>query len=353
MKISFILPCVIRIPIGGAKVVYQYAEKFAKRGHEVNIIAPRSEGYQFRDLMKVSAVKMRDWWHGIDDQPYYPTPNGVEYIEIPAPDPSFIPDADAIIATGWQTAYWVDILPDSKGKKFYYIQNLETYQGDEKIIFDTWKLPLKKIVISGWLKEKANEIKEEAFGPIPNAVNSKEFYITNRFENRSKSILMHYHRLPIKGGNEGIKALTELKKMIPDLVATVFCSRKPFCSTPKWINLEIRPTADRLRNIYNNSSVFIHTSHQEGWGLPPMEAMASGCPVVAFKNEGILEYISEGKSGLLVKVGDTSELIKSAVKLLTDRNLRIKIAEEGVKSVKQYSWEKSAEQFEKILLEQA
>ena len=352
MKISFILPCVIRIPIGGAKVIYCYAEELTKRNHEVNIIAPRSEGYHFKDLMKVSAVKMRDWWHGIEDQPYYATPNGVEYIEIPAPDPSYIPDADAIIATGWKTAYWVDILPDSKGKKFYFIQNLETYQGNENLIFDTWKLPLKKIVISSWLKERANDIKEEAFGPIPNAVDSKEFYITNQCKNRLKSISMHYHRLSIKGGNEGLKALTELKKMIPDLVATVFCSRKPLRSIPKWINLEIRPTADRLRNIYNNSAVFIHTSHQEGWGLPPMEAMASGCAVAAFNNKGVREFITHGLSGLLEEVGEIDRLTESAGKLLMDNNLRIKISEEGVKSVQQYSWEKNAEQFEKILLEQ-
>lgn len=67
MKIKFLLPTLIKIPISEVKVVYRYTDELAKLGHEVAIISPSREGYCFRDLIKAGVVKFRDWWHEIDD----------------------------------------------------------------------------------------------------------------------------------------------------------------------------------------------------------------------------------------------------------------------------------------------
>ena len=95
MKISFLLPCLIKIPVGGVKIIYRYAGELQKLGHEVTIISPKSEGYRLRHLIKAGAIRIRDRWHGVEDQPYYETPVGVEHLIIPAPDPKFIPDGFA------------------------------------------------------------------------------------------------------------------------------------------------------------------------------------------------------------------------------------------------------------------
>jgi len=349
MRISFLLPCLIKIPVGGAKIIYRYAREFQKLGHEVAIISPKSEGYRLRDLLKVGAIRIRDRWHGVEDRPYYETPKGVEHLIISAPDPKFIPDGDVLIASAWKTAFWVDEMPPEKGEKIYYLQNLETYLGNAELIRSTWKLPLKKIVIAKWLKVAAEAMGEEAYGPVPIALDPTEFSVERPIDSRPLRVTMLYHRLPIKGGSEGIEILKNVKETHPKLKAIIFAARKPSATIPEWIELRIRPDIPLLKEIYNSTSVFLHTSHQEGWGLPPMEAMACGCAVVAAANEGVQEFITDGKTGLLRPVGDVDALAEAVRKLLDNDELRIQLAEAGREAVQQFTWEKNVRQFEHIL----
>ncbi|MBL7086661.1 MAG: glycosyltransferase family 4 protein [Candidatus Cloacimonetes bacterium] len=344
------MPTLIKIPIGGVKVVYRYTEELAKLGHKVSILSPRKEGDHFYHLLKAGVIKMRDCWHKVENKPYYDTPPGVEHHIIPSPSLEHIPDGDAIIATGWQTAYWVDVLPEVKGKKFYFIQNYETYLGNEKTIKQTWSLPMKKIVIAQWLKELAENMGETAHGPIQNAIDPEEFYITNPIEDRLPKISMLYHRLPIKGARDGISALERVKESNLNLKATIFASRTPRITIPNWISLEIRPDGERLREIYNSTAVFLHTSHQEGWPLPPAESMMCGCAVVAAANEGIQEYITHNKSGLLSPIGDVNTMVENIRYLLDNPGERVRISRTGQDRINKFSWEKSAKQFEEILV---
>jgi len=349
LKISFILPGLIKIPIGGVKVIYRYAEELAKLGHKVSIFSPIREGYHFHHLLKAGIVTIRDCWHEVENKPYYNTPPGVKHHIIPLPSLKHISDGDAIIATGWQTAYWVDSFPPEKGTKFYFIQNHETYLGNERTINSTWTLPLKKIVIAHWLKKTAEKMGERAYGPIPNAIDPDELYITNPIGNRSSIISMLYHRLPIKGAHYGIEALEKVKESNPNLKATIFSSRTPRITIPNWITLEIRPDIDQLREIYNASAIFLHTSHREGWGLPPMEAIACGCSVVAMANDGIQEYITHNESGMLSSIGNVNAMIQNIQYLLDNPKERVRLAHTGHKKINEYSWKKNAKQFEEIL----
>ena len=350
MKISFILPALIKVPIGGVKVIYRYARELADLGHDVTIFSPKRESNFLYHIIKSESIKIRDYFHQVKNEPYYKTPNNVEHYIIPEPSHKYISDGDIIIATGWQTAYWVDALPDSKGSKFYFIQNYETYQGNRKIIQNTWKLPLKKIVIAKWLKEVAEKMNETVYGQIPNAIDSSEFYITQSINNRPAHISMLYHRLSIKGGKKGLLSLNNIKSDYPNLEATIFSSRPLSTNIPNWINLEIRPQINRLREIYNSSAIFLHPSQREGWGLPPMEAMACGCAIVAMANDGVKEYITHNQSGLLSPIGNVDSMIENIKYLLNNTDKRYNIAKNGNKKIKEYSWQRNTKQLEKILI---
>ena len=350
MKINFILPGLIKIPIGGVKIIYRYAKELSRLGHTVCIISPQREGNQMHHLIKAGAIKIRDYYHRVKNKPYYKTPPGVEHYIVPLPIMKYIPDGDLIIATGWQTAYWVDVLPQVKGAKIYLIQNYETYLGNEKIINHTWKLPLKKIVIAEWLKQAAEKMGESVSGPVPNAIDPKEFYITKPIETRQTQISMLYHRHLIKGAHDGISALKKVKESNPKLQATIFASRKPHITIPNWISLEIRPDAGRLREIYNSSVIFLHPSHREGWPLPPAESMMCGCAVVAASNKGVQEYIVHNESGLLSPIGNVDAMIKNIQFLLDNSRERVRITKGGQARINKYSWEKNAKQLEEILV---
>ena len=204
-------------------------------------------------------------------------------------------------------------------------------------------------MIAKWLKKIAEKMGQTAFGPIPNAIDHREFYAINPIETSQPTISMLYHRLPIKGARDGISALERVKESVPNLKATIFASRKPYITIPHWISLEIRPNIERLREIYHSSAIFLHTSHQEGWGLSPMESMACGCAVVAMSNEGVQEYITHNESGLSSPIGNVDAIVSNIQYLLNNPRERVRIARSGQKIINKFSWEKSAKQFEEIL----
>ena len=65
MKISFILPGLIKIPIGGVKIVYRYAEELAKLGHSISIFSPLRDGNNIFLYLKYFAINIRDIYHNV------------------------------------------------------------------------------------------------------------------------------------------------------------------------------------------------------------------------------------------------------------------------------------------------
>ena len=75
------------------------------------------------------------------------------------------------------------------------------------------------------------------------------------------------------------------------------------------------------KEVLNISDLFILPSSKESFGLSALEAMACGVPVIASDSGGIPEVISHGKSGLLNSVGDTYQMTKNALKLLSNDSI--------------------------------
>jgi glycosyltransferase involved in cell wall biosynthesis len=79
-----------------------------------------------------------------------------------------------------------------------------------------------------------------------------------------------------------------------------------------------------------------------------LEAMASGCPVVATTTGGIVDMIADGESGLLVPPGDEYQLAGAMVRLLTDADLRARLAAGAQKSVRQFTASSVVERLEAV-----
>jgi mannosyltransferase len=107
-------------------------------------------------------------------------------------------------------------------------------------------------------------------------------------------------------------------------------------------------TAERLYDLYSNAFCLLYTSTYEGFGLPPLEAMSCGCPVIASNASSIPEVI--GNAGILVNSLD-SENVGSAVNRLQDSIFRQKIIEAGYERSKLFSWDKSAKEHLRVYKE--
>jgi len=96
-----------------------------------------------------------------------------------------------------------------------------------------------------------------------------------------------------------------------------------------------------LRALYSSCRVFVYPSIYEGFGLPPLEAMACGGPVIASRVTAVVEVC--GEAALLIEPRSVSSLIIGINKLLDDEKLRSQLVAAGRRRAAQASWSQTAE----------
>jgi glycosyltransferase involved in cell wall biosynthesis len=95
-----------------------------------------------------------------------------------------------------------------------------------------------------------------------------------------------------------------------------------------------------LPGLYSLATVFVFPSLYEGFGLPPLEAMACGTPVLSSKNSSLAEIC--GDAAYLVDPLDEESLLEGLQRVLGDKTLREKLGEFGRKRAAEFSWERAA-----------
>jgi len=105
------------------------------------------------------------------------------------------------------------------------------------------------------------------------------------------------------------------------------------------------PTKD-LVAIYNLATVYCQPSFYEGFGLPVLEAMACGCPVVAANTSSLPEIC--GKAAVMVNPYDINDIANGLEKVIRETKIRNTLKEKGLVWVKNFSWEKAANQTIKV-----
>jgi glycosyltransferase involved in cell wall biosynthesis len=104
-----------------------------------------------------------------------------------------------------------------------------------------------------------------------------------------------------------------------------------------------------LVNIYNMAELFVFPSIHEGFGFPPLEAMACGVPVITSNTSSLPEIV--GDAALLIDPYDTHGLVAAMLRVLTDDRLRNEMSQRGLCQAKLFSWRKAAEETLKVYKE--
>lgn len=358
MRITFVLNGYPWRPIGGFRVVYEYANGLIARGHSVRIVHPRricdvdykppnlyywlrrKAGY-LRDLLIRPKVK----WQAIDKR--------IKMLYVSEPIARNIPDSDVVFATAWQTAEYLVRYPLSKGYKFYFVQDFGHWFGPQEKVEATWKLPFKKITVSHWLYEIVKTVSKEEkdITCIPNGINHNIFQKIQNINNRPKRIVMMYSTSKYKRVKDGIKAIEICKRRCPDLQVIMFGAVPRPHWLRSWIEYKCNISEEELVNIYNQSRIFVCSSLAEGFAFPPAEAMACGCAVVSTDCGGNREYAENGLTALLSSPKNPEALAKNIIRLLEGDELRIRIAKTGYKRIQEFTWERSTTLLEKFIID--
>ncbi len=99
--------------------------------------------------------------------------------------------------------------------------------------------------------------------------------------------------------------------------------------------------------LYKKAEVFVYPSLYEGFGLPPLEAMASGTPVVASNVSSIPEVV--GDSGVLLDPTDPHQFALAIDNILVNPNLRQDLSAKGIDRAENFNWKEAAKRIESIL----
>ena len=337
MKITFLAPH-IRIA-GGVRAILTYADRLAGRGHDVTVVVPAKWPWLA-------------WWRNVSgSEPDWMRGFRARIRWVSAWNPARLPDADALIATAWQSADAVATGPAGAGRKFYFIQHYESlYHGDPARVDATYALPLQKIVISTWLKDIMRERFGSAAEVLVTPVDRALFHpVDGARSNDALRVLMLHHEYAWKGVRDGLEAIAAVKARHPEVRLVGFGVKRPREALPYDEFLENLPQ-DLLAMLYSRCPIYLCPSWDEGLGMPPMEAMACGAALVTFDNGGCRDYALDGETALVAPRRDVAALAEALERMVGDAALRERLARQGQAFVtSRFDWDRATTRLAGIL----
>jgi glycosyltransferase involved in cell wall biosynthesis len=138
-----------------------------------------------------------------------------------------------------------------------------------------------------------------------------------------------------------------IRPAVPNVQLWMVCSDAPAAPA---VTVTGSVTTEKLADLYRRAWAFCLPSSYEGFGVPYIEAMASGTPVVATPNPGAVEVLQNGKLGVLV---EPDQLGDALVKLLNDEPRRRQLSADGLVAAERYGWDRVAAEYERLYVELA
>ncbi|NDW09985.1 glycosyltransferase family 4 protein [Dysgonomonas sp. 520] len=348
IKINFLLPYRAKRPTGGIRMMYEYANRLARKGYDIHLYYPlktRFIPYRFPFPIRWMLSKIEGFrtfrWFKFDPR--------IAMSQINSISDKSVRDADVVIATWWSTASDMGMLSPSKGKKINLIQGFENWNGHEDLLLNSYRMKdVTNIVIASFLKEIVDKYSVKESIIIENAIDTDVFRVTVPVEERNPySVCMNYSTLDIKGSDFGIEALMKVKAVYPQLAVDIFSIFPRPESLPDWVAYHRTP--QDLAAVYNNNAIFISNSFTEGFGLVSVEAMACGCALICTDIPGHREFAFDNDTSLLVEPRDSEQMAEKILYLIKDNERRISFAKRGNEYVKKYSWEVAINKMEAVI----
>lgn len=275
LRITFVLPHLSLS--GGDKITFTFANGLAEKGHEVTVVHGRlpSPKARLARLIFPNAGNV-----------HLPGPK-VRLVAASGPSaelPKFLPDAEVLIASWWETVESISKAPSSKGRLIHHVQGHEVFPYLPARSASVYRLDCPKIAASRWLLD----ILTNSYGArdpqlVLNPVNTEIFAWRERSLPNPPTVGTVYSSAPCKNSALAFEAVRIARQILPDLQLVGFGAEKlpsRFSSLP-FVRFHLRPDQDRIPDLYRACRYWLFTSTAEGFGLPILEAMAVGTPVIA------------------------------------------------------------------------
>lgn len=243
----------------------------------------------------------------------------------------------------------------------YWEQGYESLYGDYKQLLDSrsqllnslhiiYQMPIHFLAVS----EIVSEVLHYKYGIesylLHNGIDLAAYYPLENKTFSSTVLLVGNPALQFKNFGFALEVLNEAWAQGCRFQVKWACQVQPNVSGLKFpIDYFVMLSQQELAELYRSSDIFLFTSVYESFPMPPMEAMASGVPVIATDSGGILTYAKPGENLLLVDQGDKQSCVAALSFLLSSESARKKLAESGIATANQYRFSNIAPALENYL----
>lgn len=366
---------------GGTRAIFEVANRLSERGYDISIVALGGDHSWFNVRVPIYYVKvprilnfsirayriLKHMRFKVQVN-YFHVYEFARRLGFYADLTKVLADAltdlrpDIAIATWYPTA--LSVWLSDVSKQFFFMQDFpELVQEADGIyglrLFEAvLRLPFHFLANSTFTRDLILTYNKEAKVTVTGVgVDLNVFYPRNVkvVDSNGKPIVMIIVRdAKFKGADVALKSLNIINKELPIhavLVGEGKVIRRLFNDVkPDFTYTIFEGVNDlTLAKLYSSCDVFIFTSYRESFGLPPLEAMACGTAVVVTDCGGVRDYVVNNYNALVVPPGNPNAIAEATLSILKDDKLREKLIDGGLKTSKQWTWDKVADRFEEAI----
>ena len=312
---------------GGHRDIFEHLNRLIERGHDTELWTRRAGAPDWFDLR--ARVRSFDSFDEL-----------AEALE---------PLKAIKVATWWATGPAVWLASVRNGIPAYFVQDIETSYYPDRPDFayrvvDTYRHEFRYLTISEWNRERLAEYGVPA-RLVPPGVNLDEF-------RERDDVTRDDDRLLVIGRDNPLKNLpltmAAYELLGDDRPAMQMFGVEPEVGKRYGVPYADTPSDDGVVRLFNQAAAFVQTSVHEGFCLPPLEAMATGCAVVCTDAHGNRDFCRDGENCLMPE--PTPEAVAAAIRrLLADDDLRARLVAEGKRTAAVYAWDKRTDELEAAL----
>lgn len=256
---------------------------------------------------------------------------------------------DFVVCTFWPTVYVSKILRTSY--RFYFVQGWEVdfYRNSllKKLVAYTFRMVDDVVTSSFYLKRKIQHYTQKRITKIEYVeIDEQILYPLRPKKRKTKpnilSVISRYHYA--KGPDLYDKAVQSLTRAGYRVSLVSFESAPPTHAPITFIS---NPSRRKLASLYRQADFLLTTSRNEGYYIPGLEAMASGCVFITTPCGGISEYAKHRYNAIIFSEQKLPKLPDLIAALWNNRVLYRKLQGNGLNTVKKYKWSRIIEQLER------
>ncbi len=289
--------------------------------------------WRYASLAGEGSVQVTAYWHAI-----------------PA---VMLEQTDVVVYSSVYQALELDAIPHGRAVRVFYVMHeqsrTDAHVVEPALTQQTYCRADHVIALSQETSQHVSELGVTPEAVIPAGVDTARFHPNETVSSSPTPTLLGYYwpAEPRKGAGQLLAALDQVRRRHPDLAIQLL--------THKGGRVQGYPAChelseQKLAELYRRSAIFVYPSVAGGgFALPPLEAMASGCGVVAAPVGAIGEYLRHDISGILCDTRSVEQLAAQIERLIQQPDLLARIRQQAVSDAQAWSWARAAEQLDAYL----